>query len=366
MRLPTARVAGILVAAAVLAGGCSSAPASTPSTETRTAAPSSAANSSPQLDAVVTGLTTPWEALALPDQTSDDPSLLVSERDTGRIVRVEGSRTRVLTTLAGVTPAGEGGLLGLALSPDGRTVFAYFTAADDNRIVAMSWDGSALGEPRVILDGIPKARRHNGGRMIIGPDGFLYVGTGEVGDPPLAQDQDSLAGKILRLTLDGQPAPGNPFGNAVWSYGHRNVEGLAFDAEGQLWASEFGEQSWDELNLITKGGNYGWPQFEGTGEGEGLLNPKVVWTTDEASPAGLAYVDGSLWMAALRGERLWQIPISGTEAGEPVSHLQGELGRIRTVTSVDQSRELLIVTSNTDGRGDVRKGDDRVLRMRLT
>ena len=202
-------------------------------------------------------------------------------------------------------------------------MFAYFTAADDNRIVAMSWDGSALGEPRVILDGIPKGGRHNGGRMVIGPDGFLYVGTGEVGEPPLAQDRNSLGGKILRITLDGQPAPGNPFGNEVWSYGHRNVEGLAFDADGRLWASEFGEQSWDELNLITKGANYGWPEVEGSGNGEGLTNPKVVWTTDEASPAGLAYADGSLWMAALRGERLWQIPISGTEAGDAGVPLAG-------------------------------------------
>ena len=147
--------------------------------------------------------------------------------------------------------------------------------------------------------------------MIIGPDGFLYVGTGETGEVALAQDQKSLGGKILRITLDGRPAPGNPFGNEVWTYGHRNVEGLAFDADGRLWASEFGEQSWDELNLITKGANYGWPELEGSGEAEGMTNPKVVWRTDEASPAGLAYADGSLWMAALRGERLWQIPVAG-------------------------------------------------------
>ena len=176
---------------------------------------------------MVGGLTSPWEALAL-----EGGSLLVSERDTSKIVLVDGSRTTEVRTLAEVDPGGEGGLLGLALAPDGGTVFAYFTAAEDNRIVAMSWDGSALGEPRVILDGIPKGGRHNGGRMIIGPDGFLYVGTGETGEVALSQDRQSLGGKILRLTLDGQPAPGNPFGNEIWSYGHRNVEGLAFDADG--------------------------------------------------------------------------------------------------------------------------------------
>ena len=250
---------------------------------------------------------------------------------------MDGDRVTEVRRLAEVDPGGEGGLLGLALSPDRDTLFAYFTAAEDNRIVAMSWNGTELGEPQVILDGIPKGGRHNGGRIVVGPDGFLYVGTGEVGDTRLAQDRASLGGKILRITLDGQPAPGNPFGSEVSSYGHRNVEGLAFDPDGRLWASEFGEQSWDELNLITKGSNDGWPEVEDSGSGEGLTNPKVVWSTDEASPAGLAYADGSLWMAALRGERLWQIPISGTDVGEPHPTSRantGESGRPRRPPAV--------------------------------
>ena len=165
---------------------------------------------------------------------------------------------------------------------------------------------------------------------MVGPDDLLYVGTGETGEVDLAQDRGSLGGKILRLTLNGGPAPGNPYGTEVWSYGHRNVEGLAFDSNGRLWASEFGEQTWDELNLITKGANYGWPEVEGTGQVEGMTDPVVVWRTEEASPAGSSYADGSLWMAALRGERVWQIPVSGTEAETPRALLDGRLGRIRT------------------------------------
>ena len=132
-------------------------------------------------------------------------------------------------------------------------MFAYYTAAEDNRIVAMSFDGRTLGEPRVILDGIPKAQIHNGGRMVVGPDGLLYVGTGDSAESQLAQDRESLGGKILRITPDGKPAPDNPFGNEVFSMGHRNVQGLAFDEQDRLWACEFGSQEWDELNLIERG-----------------------------------------------------------------------------------------------------------------
>ena len=218
--------------------------------------------------------------------------------------------------------------MGLAITDDQRTVFAYYTSATDNRIVSMSWDGQGLGEPSVILDGIPKAGIHNGGRMVVGPDGHLYVGTGDAGDSQLAQDKSSLGGKILRLTPEGAPAPDNPFDNEVYSFGHRNVQGLAFDDDGRLWACEFGSQQWDELNLIEPGANYGWPLVEGSGSGDGLINPKVVWQTSEASPSGLAYWDGDLWMAALRGARLWQIPVSGTTTSDPIAHFED---RVRPV-----------------------------------
>lgn len=312
----------------------------------------------PRAEDLTTGLTSPWGLVVLPDG-----AVLVGERDTGDIVHLDGNTTRTLTTLTAVEPAGEGGLLGLALSRDNRTVFAYYTAAEDNRIVAMSWDGQELGEPRTILDKIPKGGRHNGGRLVLGPDGYLYVGTGETGDTSLAQDKESLGGKILRITVEGKPAPGNPFYNEVWSYGHRNVEGLAFDDSGRLWASEFGEQTWDELNLITSGGNYGWPEVEGSGDAEGLVNPKMVWRTSEASPSGLAYWRGDLWMAALRGARLWQIPLDGTEVSDPESHFAGDYGRLRSVAVGADGDTLLLTSSNTDGRGEVHSGDDRILRV---
>jgi glucose/arabinose dehydrogenase len=326
-------------------------------TQTRTGG--SAAAGSPTVSEVASGLTSPWGLVALADG-----STLVSERDTRRILHlVDGQVPTPLLTIDDARPAGEGGLLGLAATQDQQTVFAYYTAENDNRLASMSWDGQHLGEPTVILSGIPKGGRHNGGRLALGPDGQLYVSTGESGDAGLAQDTKSLGGKILRITTAGKPAPGNPFGNEVYSYGHRNVQGLAFDDEGRLWASELGEQSWDELNLITEGGNYGWPQVEGSSENKDLINPKVVWETSAASPSGLAYWRGKLWMAALRGQQLWEIPLRGTTPGSPVGHFADKYGRLRSVTVTHDGSSLLLSSSNTDGRGDQKSGDDRLLKL---
>ena len=231
-------------------------------------------------------------------------------------------------------------------------MFAYVTTDGDNRVVRMTFDGNRLSAPKPILTGIPNGFIHDGGRLQFAPDGNLFVSTGETGNRSLAQDPDSLGGKILRITERGKPAPGNPDpGSPIWTIGHRNVQGLAFDDRGNLWASEFGDNTFDELNLIQKANNYGWPEVEGKGDQDRYRNPQVVWSTDEASPSGLAFLDGHLWLGALRGNRLWRIDVEGQRASEPTDFFVGEYGRIRTVVAAPDGN-LWVTTSNRDGRGD--------------
>ncbi|AXT85411.1 glucose sorbosone dehydrogenase [Aeromicrobium sp. A1-2] len=310
---------------------------------------------------IATGLNVPWGIAFL---RSGDA--LVSQRDEGSIVRItpDGEVTTV-GEVDGASGGGEGGLLGLALAPDDdKTLFAYVTTSAEDRVVRLRLDGDSIREQRPILTGITVGSRHHGGRLLFQGDGTLFVSTGDAGDARLAQDKDSLNGKILRITQDGGPADGNPFGNRTWTYGHRNIEGLAFDAEGRLWATEFGEKAADELNLIEAGGNYGWPGVEGTSDEPGLVNPKVTWGTDECSPAGLAITRSMAFLGALQGECVFGVPLDGTDAGKPVRYLGDDHGRIRSI-SVAPDGALWVTTSNTDGRGDLRKGDDRILRVTL-
>jgi len=315
-------------------------------------------------DTVVTGLTSPWGLAFLPDG-----SALVTERDTARVLRVEPGAATPLTTIGDVAFGGEGGLLGVAVSPEfatDRLVYLYATTPAGNRVLAATLEGDRLGEPEVLLDGIPSSRIHNGGRLAFGPDGMLYVSTGDASDTSLSQRPDSLAGKILRLTPDGEVPADNPDPSSpVWSSGHRNVQGLAWDDEGYLWASEFGANTFDELNRIEPGGDYGWPQVEGTGgEAAGFVDPAVQWPTDQASPSGVAYAQGTVFMTALRGQRLWAVPVGGGRAGEPAEFFTGELGRLRSVaTAADGS--VWLMTNNTDTRGAPRPGDDRIVRLEL-
>lgn len=324
------------------------------------------------LRTVTEDLNTPWGLAPLADG-----DLLVSSRDEATITRVDtktGEKSEV-GEVPGVAPGGEGGLLGIALSPEfasDHMVYAYFTSASDNRIVRMIYDekkpaGEQLGAPDTVFRGIPKGMVHNGGRIAFGPDRMLYVGTGESGDTGLSQDKESLGGKILRLTPEGEPAPGNPFpGSPVYSYGHRNVQGLAWDGKQRLFASEFGQNTWDELNAIKPGDNYGWPEAEGSSDDGDFHDPVDQWRTDEASPSGIAYAEGSIWMAGLRGERLWRIPLKGTEvSADPQAFLEGEYGRLRTVASAGGDK-LWLVTSNTDGRLTPKEGDDRILEVRVS
>ncbi|MFD0272902.1 PQQ-dependent sugar dehydrogenase [Kitasatospora sp. NPDC127111] len=320
---------------------------------------------------VASGLEAPWGLVVLPDG-----DLLVSERDNGKIIRVaatDGAKTEA-GTVPGVVSGGEGGLLGLALSPGYATdhlVYAYFSTADDNRVVRFPYDPTRpatrqLGDVQLLLSGIPRGPRHNGGRIAFGPDGLLYAGTGDTSKGSLAQDKGSLGGKILRLAPDGTPAPGNPFpGSPVYSYGHRNVQGLTWDPQGRLWAAEFGQDDWDELNLVRPGGNYGWPEVEGVGNRPEFIDPVVQWPPSEASPSGIAYADGAVWVASLRGARLWRVPLDGDHlAGDPQAFLDHTYGRLRTVVA-DRDGTLLLVTNNTDGRGEPGPDDDRILRLAI-
>ena len=368
MRAATAAPAVLAAVLGALLVGCSDDPSSEPNPDTATADPntssSSEAGSSSQVgvDDLATGLETPWGMVVL-----DDGTLLFGSRDSGEIRALPvGERSPRVVGAIDVRAEGESGLLGLAVTPDQSQVLAYFTTADDSRVVTMPWDGAALGEPEVVIEGIPGGEvYHQGGGLTVGPDDLLYVSTGDNGEPESAQDRDSLSGKVLRYTLDGEPAPGNPFDDAVYTWGHRNVQGLAFDDEGRLWASEFGQNTWDELNLIVAGDNYGWPEVEGTGGGDRFTDPEVVWSTSDASPSGLTYWDGSLWMTALAGETLWEIPVDAEEgAGDPAPHLLREYGRLRNVVVAPDGGGLVVATSNTDGRGDPAPGDDRLLSVR--
>ena len=346
--------------------GTPESPAST-ATTSPTPSPSESAGPSPRrrpavVATLATGLEAPWGLDFLPDGTA-----VVTERDTRRVLAVTEDDVTQIGTVDQAAPQGEAGLLGVAVSPtyeEDHLLYFYATTSEDNRIVRATYDGKRLGPTRPILTGIPNGFIHDGGRLEFGPDGYLYASTGETGEPSLAQDRGSLGGKILRITTGGDPAPGNPDPDSpVWTWGHRNVQGLAFDDTGQLWASEFGQDTFDELNRIDKGDNYGWPAVEGKGGAPRYTDPQLVWRTDDASPSGLAYDDGHLWMASLRGERLWRVTVDGRKATDPTAYFVGDYGRLRTV-EVAPDGNLWVTTSNRDGRGDPAADDDRILVVR--
>jgi glucose/arabinose dehydrogenase len=354
--LTKVRLNTFVIGLAVLVAGCSSGPGSggtAPSpSPTVTSASSGAHLGKP--------LSVPWAIAFLPGGDA-----LVTERDTARLLRVTpAGKVTTVGKVPGVSPLGEGGLLGVAVSPTyarDHWVFVYYSAAAENRIVRFQYRGAGIGGVQTLVTGIPRGPIHNGGRLAFGPDHLLYASTGETGHGGLAQDRSSLAGKILRMTPDGRPAPGNPFGTLVYSYGHRNVQGLAWDAQGRMFATEFGQDRFDEVNRILPGKNYGWPVVEGfAGSRAPYTPPLLTWRTSDASPSGLAYDHGSLWAGALAGRRLWQVPVTSGGVGKPVPHFEGTYGRLRAVATAPDG-SLWVSTSNRDGRGSPAAGDDRIL-----
>lgn len=333
----------LAVASVSVLAACTSQPTSTPV---------------PGAESFAEGLDAPWSIAFHGDVA------LVSERDDARVLEIaDGGETREVAVIDGVVPAGEGGLLGIAVH-EGE-LFTYFTAQDENRVERRVITGEggdlSLGEPTTVIDGIPAAGNHNGGRIAFGPDGMLYITTGDAGDRDSAQDLEALSGKILRLTPEGEIPDDNPFDDSpVFSYGHRNPQGIAWDAEGTMYASEFGQDTWDELNVIEAGGNYGWPEVEGIADDDDYIDPVQQWSPDDASPSGIAVTASDILIANLRGERLRVVPLDDlTTSTERVG---GEFGRLRDVVAGPDGAPW-VLTNNTDGRGSAGPGDDRILRL---
>ncbi|GAA3510586.1 PQQ-dependent sugar dehydrogenase [Actinocatenispora rupis] len=306
-------------------------------------------------------LAVPWGIAFLPDGTA-----LVTQRDKRTIVRLgaNGGTPKTVQTVSQASAGGEGGLLGIAVSPKyakDKTIFVYYSTKSDNRIASLTLGGT----PKPIVTGIPHSSVHNGGALAFGPDGYLYAGTGDGSSTRTAQDKSSLGGKILRMTTAGRPAPGNPFGDSlVYSYGHRNVQGLAWDTGKRLYATEFGQDRYDEINVIRAGRNYGWPDVEGTGKDSRYTNPLLTLKPAEASCSGIGVSGPILVTACLRGQRIWlaQLDGKGGLLGAPQHTLDSKYGRLRAVAAAPDGT-LWVSTSNRDGRGTPIADDDRILRL---
>lgn len=281
----------------------------------------------------------------------------------------QGLRPEPLLTLAEVAHRGEGGLLGIAVHPEfgqNQFIYVYHTYEEGgalrNRVVRFRMEGRTLVNPEVIISGIPGAGNHNGGRLKFGPEGRLYVTTGDARAPDSAQEPDSLAGKILRLNDDGAVPADNPFpGSPVYSLGHRNPQGLAWDRQGRLWATEHGSAATDELNLIRPGGNYGWPVIRGDETAPGMESPVLQSGRQTWAPSGTAFAGGSLYFAGLRSQGLFEVVMEDGEVNLR-RHLEKNFGRLRAVVTGPDGF-LYLLTSNRDGRGVPGGDDDQIIRL---
>ncbi|MDQ0374270.1 PQQ-dependent sugar dehydrogenase [Cellulomonas humilata] len=313
----------------------------------------------------------PWGLDTLPDGT-----VLYTRRDAHDVIRLDpatGAKKNVGTVPNVQSTDGEGGLLGLALSPTFATdqwVYLMHTSPTDNRIVRIKLVDNALvtGTEQVLLSGIPRNKFHDGGRLRFGPDGKLYAATGDAQNGDYAQNTSNLAGKILRLNPDGTVPSDNPFGNYVWSYGHRNPQGIAFDSQGRLWEQEFGNSVMDETNLIVKGGNYGWPACEGTSGTcgtAGFIAPKRTYPTSEGSCSGIAIVRDALYVACARGARMYRAVISGSSLTNVQTFFSGTYGRLRTVEPAPGGGLWLTTTTTGDKDSVPNNSNERIFRVTL-
>jgi glucose/arabinose dehydrogenase len=311
------------------------------------------------------GLEIPWGMAFLPDGAA-----LVTERDTGRILQVgpdSDANGLVVTEVQRLTEAqaaGDGGLLGIAVSPKyktDKTIFVYYSTAKDNRIGKLVLKGKL----QPIVTGIPRSRDDNGGALAFGPDGYLYAGTGDATNGTQAQNPKSLGGKILRMTTAGKPAPGNPAKDSlVWSLGHRNVQGLTWDKTKRMYASENGQPKSGELNVIVKGKNYGWAKTDGAGSGAGLTAPLFSWPIADSYCSGVAAVESTVATSCLLGKRIYLLNLTenGTVLGTPQALLNNEYGRLRGLVAAPDG-SFWASTSNQEDAGDPGPDDDRIIRL---
>lgn len=314
------------------------------------------------IEIVAENLEIPWEIAFLPRG-----ELLVTERP-GRVVKI--GKDREVIEVEGVEHIGEGGLLGLVLNPNfsqNNFVYLYLTITQNgkffNRVERYRLDGTTLTGKKLIIEGIEGAEIHDGGRIAFGPDDYLYITTGDAGKSSLAQDKNSLNGKILRVGEDGIIPDDNPFKNVVYSYGHRNSQGIAWDESGNLWATEHGRSGvlsgLDEINRIEKGKNYGWPIIQGDDTKEGMISPIIHSEDDTWAPSDAAFLNGSLFFAGLRGEALYEYKIKEKVLKE---HFKKKFGRLRAV-AIGPDGFLYISTSNRDGRGIPKALDDKIIKI---
>lgn len=350
---------------------------------------------------IADGLEAPWSIAFLPDN-----SALVSQRDKGVITHIseDGKSKYNISYVASRPPCTkycEGGTLGIAVMRDsapkdpviaeakpyvGWNLFAYFTTKSDNRLAKFALTRSAsgkwsVGKEKIIFKGVQRSSKsttHNGGRVEVGPDGKIWIGIGDAGNGSNSQNKKILAGSVLRLNPDGTIPSDNPYSNAVWAKGLRDTQGVTWDDFGNTWTSEFGEDTWDELNLMQKGKNYGWPIVEGKNRyltntlntNKKYTQPYLVWHPSKAAPSGLSFHRGSLYMAALRGSRLWVIPVLGDKnLGKPQQFFVGRFGRIRDAAPAPDG-SIWLITSNKDGRSGMSAGgssvkSDKIIRVAI-